>query len=655
MKHDKELEEFRKLMTPPTTFQQGFSFSSLAAAIFVGLIMIPGSLYMELLAGQGVGAAAQWVTVILFIEVAKRANSALSRAQIFVLFYMAGAIASQSVAGTPLFQQFLVRSEAAISSGLAPHFPNWVAPSDPEAYATRSFFTAAWLPAIGLIAFRMFFSRIDNAVLSYGLFRQVSDVERLPFPMAPVGAQGMMALADNLEDKHDEETAWRWRSFSIGGALGLVFGFLYMGWPTLTASMFGTPSQIFPIPFFDATSNTQDILPAVATGLSFDLGNIILGMVMPFFAVIGSFVGVVILIIANPILYYSGILTGWQRDMKTVETLFRNSIDVYMSFTIGLSLAVATVGFWAFFKMAKTVKKAQDVELQTVPKGRGDIPNPLIICVYFVSTSIYITMSSFLIGWDNPQLWRVLLVLAFYAYFYTPLISYVTARMEGLAGQIVEIPFIREISFILSGYKGLEIWFIPIPKANYGTGVVYYRQAELTGTKFTSMWKADVFLFPIILISMLLFSSFIWSLGEVPSAMYPYAHEIWEFEAKNQALILGSTMGEYTEFRDALTIQKVGIGYGVGLALYMILGWFGTPVMLFYGLIKGLSGMMMHGLIPQFIGACLGHFYFRKKIGPMWKKFIVVTCAGFFCGSGLIAMFCIGIRFLVGATASMPY
>ena len=126
MKHDKELEEFRKLMTPPKTFQQGFSFSSLAAAIFVGLIMIPGSLYMELLAGQGVGAAAQWVTVILFIEVAKRANSALSRAQIFVLFYMAGAIASQSVAGTPLFQQFLVRSEAAISSGLAPHFPNWV-------------------------------------------------------------------------------------------------------------------------------------------------------------------------------------------------------------------------------------------------------------------------------------------------------------------------------------------------------------------------------------------------------------------------------------------------------------------------------------------------------------------------------------------------
>ncbi|MBN2713831.1 MAG: peptide transporter, partial [Planctomycetes bacterium] len=175
---DKELAEYRSLMEVPDTFEDGFSGSSLVGALFLGLIMIPGSLYMELLAGMGVGPAAQWVTVILFIEVAKRANAKLSRAQIFILFYMAGAIVGQQVHGTPLFRQFLVNSEAAVTTGISTLFPSWVAPpAGSDAYNQRSFFQLAWLPVIGLIAFRMFFSKLDNAVLGYGLFRRTSDVE----------------------------------------------------------------------------------------------------------------------------------------------------------------------------------------------------------------------------------------------------------------------------------------------------------------------------------------------------------------------------------------------------------------------------------------------------------------------------------------------
>ena len=71
------MEEFRGAMTPPAFFEEGFNWTSLAGAIFIGLFMVPGAIYMGLLAGQGIGPAAQWVTVILFIEVARRAQKQL--------------------------------------------------------------------------------------------------------------------------------------------------------------------------------------------------------------------------------------------------------------------------------------------------------------------------------------------------------------------------------------------------------------------------------------------------------------------------------------------------------------------------------------------------------------------------------------------------
>ena len=190
-------------MEPPGVFEEGFSWSSVLAGLFVGFVMAPGSMYMHLLAGQGVGRAAQWVTVILFLEVARRAHKELRQAQIFTLFYIAGAAMAVPFEGL-LYAQFFVQSQAVIGQGLADQIPVWYAPSDPKVLAQRSFFQAAWLPAIGLVLFKTIISRLDNTVLSYGLFKLASDIEKLPFPMAPVGAQGMVALAEDMEEKEDK-------------------------------------------------------------------------------------------------------------------------------------------------------------------------------------------------------------------------------------------------------------------------------------------------------------------------------------------------------------------------------------------------------------------------------------------------------------------
>ena len=645
---DKELEQYRNLMQPPDRFDEGFSLSSLFGVLFISLIMVPGAIYMGLLAGAGIGAAAQWVTVILFLEIAKRANAKMSRAQLFTLFFMAGGVMASADGGL-LWTQFFVRSDAALSFGLAGTFPEWVAPSDPAAYENRTFFQWAWLPAIGLMVFKSFFSKLDSAIMSYGLFRVASDIERLPFPLAPVGAQGMMALADDLEASDKSKGNWRWRVFSIGGAIGLLFGLVYLGLPAITGAILGKTMQVLPIPFVDWSTYTQDWLPATATGLSFDLGQVILGMVMPFWAMVGSFAGLLITVIVNPIAQHAGVLKSWNPGDTTVEIMFKNNVDLYFSLGIGLSLAVAVVGLSSLFRLFGRKNRAEAAF--TPPAGRGDIPAAWIIAVYLISTLLYIMVSWWLVDWHMG----VLAVLIFFGFVYTPIISFVTARLEGIAGQVVEIPFIKEMSFILSGYHGVGIWFIPVPQANYGAGTVFYRQAELTGTKFSSLWKADAALFPIITLATIGFSSFIWGMKDIPSSVYPYTQQMWELNAKNGALVYASTSGEYSQFTEALSGTKVGIGMVIGMALFGGLSWINAPITLIYGLIRGIGQTMPHVIIPQMIGALIGRYYFEKRMGLKWREYVPVLAAGFAAGVGLISMLCIGLVFLSKSASSLPY
>ncbi len=655
---DKELEDFRRLLEVPDSFEEGFNLTSFLGTLFVAVVMVPGALYMELVAGMGIGGAAQWVTVLLFVEVAKRANAKLSRAQLFILFYMAGMIMGRSSVGTLLFTQFLVRSDAAVASGVAALIPSWVAPANLNELP-RTFLIRPWLPVIGLLLFREVFSRLDSAVLGYGLFRLTSDVERLPFPMAPVGAQGIVAVSDQVEGSAKQAgTNVRWRMFCVGCGVGMVFGLLYMALPTLSGAFFDTTLMMFKIPFADFTPYTQEFLPATATGISFDLGNVVLGMVLPFFSMVGSFIGLIFTFVMNPILYWNGKMPTWERGDTTVLTLFANNVDFYFSFQIGVALAIACYGiFLSILTIRRGRKKGASDQgydrerVNKLSKERGHVPGWMVFLTYAVTCSAYILVSGALIGW-HPG---VMAVLFFFGFLYTPLISYVTARLEGLAGQVIEIPFITELAFILSGYTGVRIWFLPIPRSNYGVQVVNYKQAELLGCKFASIWKSQIILYPIIVLSTVFFSSFIWGLAEIPSAVYPFTTQIWDLNAKNTILLYSATLGEYSQFKEALGFGRFISGFATAGVLMSVLGWFGAPTMLFFGVVRGLGQTTPHSVIPNFIGALIGKFYFERRYGREWRKMIPVVSSGFFVGTGLISILSVGLVFLAKAVSTVSY
>lgn len=654
-----EIEEFRKAMEPPTSFEDGFNWISLLGAIFVGLVMVPGAVYMSLLAGEAIGPAARWVTVILFIEVARRAQRNLKNAEIFVLFYMVGAAMAMPFGGL-LWTQFFARSEAAIAYGIAGQIPYWYAPSpESESYIQRTFLHKDWIPAIGLVIFYTFFGRLNAMILGYGFFRMASDIEGLPFPMAPVGAQGIIALAEDVDEKkaEDAEKSWRWRVFSIGGALGLTFGAIYLLLPTLTGAFLDAPIKIIPIPFVEFSHKTSKFLPAVATGINLNLLHFVTGMVLPFWAMMGKAFGLLFTFAFNPILYHFEILKSWIPGDDTISTVFKNRIDFYFSFSIGISIAIFFGGIGKVVQSWRKVKTVSEETQRRVLtkeylKDRGDIPQWLVISFYFVFTFSYIFLSGFLIDW-HPG---VMVVLCFFGFVYTPMISYVTARLEGIAGMVVEIPMLREACLILSGYHGVAVWFLPIPKANFGDNeVIFYRQCELTGTKFRSIWKTQVILTPMIIVSSILYMSYIWGLAEVPSSVYPFAQRMWELRAATACIMFSSTLGEYSIFEDALRWSYIFAGAGTGVVLFGALTWIGFPIFFCYGAVQGLNETIPHSTVMQFCGALVGRFYFRNRLGLKWRQYVPVVAAGFSCGMGLIASVGIGISFLAKAVIKLPF
>ncbi|MCP4369889.1 MAG: peptide transporter [Deltaproteobacteria bacterium] len=653
MYDDKELKEYRDLLKAPDHFEEGFNWKTIVGSIFIGFLMMPGSMYLQLVIGAGIGPAARWVTIILFAEIAKRAYSDLKQQEIFLLYYMAGAAMASPFQGL-LWNQYLVQSDAAKMLGLTEFIPSWIAPQ-PESIAIleRTFLHQDWLIPILLLVGAQIIQRIDQFGLGYALYRITSDVEKLPFPMAPVGALGTIALAESKEEK---QKSWKWRVFSIGGVVGLAFGAIYILLPAVSGLIFTEPIRLIPIPWVELTRHTEGILPAVATGIQLDLGLIFLGMVLPFWAVIGGLVGLLITIVANPVLYHKGILTSWHQGMGTVETVFANNFDFYMSFGIGLGLSIGLIGLWQVmksFKGSSNKTRGGLKDLLHPPPGRGDFDFRIAIAIYIFSTLAYVALCTILVP-TFP--WIFFLI---YGFVYTPVISYITARMEGIAGQFVSLPLVREASFIAGakyfGYQGIEIWYAPIPIHNYGEATVNFRQIELTGTSLKGVIKAEFIVFPVVMIASLLFSQFIWRLAPIPSSSYPYAQELWHLQALNTLLMQSSTLEGNSLFYQALNGNVVFSGIGFGIITYAILTFFGLPVLLIYGIVRGLGQSTPHGLILEVLGALIGRFFFLKRYGKQWRQYAPVLLAGFSCGMGLTGMFAMGLTLILKSLGSTAF
>ncbi len=642
----------------PMKFEEGFTMKTVFGAIFIALFMLPGSLYLGLVAGQDLGPAAQWVTIVLFAEVARRSFVPLKRQEIYILYYVAGALAHLSLAdrgisggsfGGLIWQQYFVQSPQA--QEIAHEIPRWVVPAPgSQALIDRTFLDPAWAMPIMLLVIGEILGRLNWLGLGYVLFRITSDTERLPFPMAPVAASGATALAE----AGAKEESWRWQVFSIGTMVGLIFGFFYLAVPIFTGVVLSKPLMLIPIPFIDFTRNTETILPAALTGISGDLGNVLIGFVLPFQIMAGQVVtSIICQIFTNPILQSKGLLPTWRPGMGTIDTQLSTSIDFWMSAGIGIGVAVALIGVLSVVSAARKTQRAmreRRTAAYSIPTGRGDFPIALAAGAWLFASLCYIVLAHKLV----PAF--PLLILVGFGLFYSPLMSYISARMIGLTGHPVHFPYVKEAAVIKSGYQRADIWFAPIPMYDLGWAAQRFREVELTGTKFTSILKAEVFMLPVILCASFGFWAFFWHTNPIPSPQFPFAQKFWPLHATMQSIwMTANKPGGANWFMKALK-PDIAVWSGVGtIALFGATSVLKVPVLYFYGLASGV-GMLPHVIIPRFGGALLGRYYFARRFGlENWTKYTPVLLAGFSCGMGLMGMSSIALALISKSVSYLPY
>jgi hypothetical protein len=641
-------------------YDDGFTWKTVLGALFVALIMAPGAIYLGLVAGSGLGAAAQWVTIVLFAEVARRSFIPLKKQEIYILFYVAGGLAGAALAdrglsggpfGNMIWNQYFIQSTQA--APFAAQIPHWVAPQPGSTALTqRTFFHPDWAAPIGLLLLSSLLERASWIPAGYILFRATSDVERLPFPLASVAASGATALAEA-----SQEDSWRWRIFSTGTVIGLIFGAFYIAIPVLTGVAFGTPITLIPIPFMDLISSTQSILPAAPVGYSGDLGKVLAGFVLPFPMVCGQFISSIFCQMGlNPVFYHAGLLPHWKPSMDSITTNIMNGFDLWTSIGVGSQIAIALIGFFVIIK--GSIEASRNLKGQTrgawneVPDGRGDKPHTVYYAlgIWLLATAAYVGMTHYYI--PLFPLWLLLT----YGFVWTPINSFVAARMVGLTSQGVNFPFLQQLTVLESGYKRVDVWFAPMPLHNYGGLAQTFREVELTGTKFVSILKAEMLMLPLILISGLLYWQFIWHTSPVPSPQYPFAQKLWPVIATQQAIWNQiNRPGGANWVLDAIKPKVIWASGGVTIALYAVMSLAKAPILSFYGAVAG-SGSNPADTIPLFIGACLGKFYFAKRVGvERWTMYAPVLLAGFACGTGLVSMAAIALALIAKAVQPLPF
>ncbi|MFA6109808.1 MAG: hypothetical protein WDA75_13665, partial [Candidatus Latescibacterota bacterium] len=319
----------------------------------------------------------------------------------------------------------------------------------------------------------------------------------------------------------------------------------------------------------DLTPYLGNLLPAAPVAVTLHLGAVLTGMLMPFWLVVGGFVGTVAHLAAGPVLHRFGFLPRWQAGMDAIQTQIATGIDFWRAFSIGVTLAVAVI---SVHQVLTTSRRRRDELREQLTGARTDLPGdcqhpdcgrPARVRGYCLrhlgrgDLGLWLAVALFIPAALYPLVLAktlfpallttgLLVTFAGLAFLYAPLVSYLTARLEGFAGREAALPQVDDAARALTGFHGVEVWLVPFPSRTLAGQTEAFRTAELVGLRFTSLLQAELLLVPLILVASLVYWAFLWRLGPIPSEGYPYAQTVWPLRAFDQAMLLSSTIASRT-------------------------------------------------------------------------------------------------------------
>jgi hypothetical protein len=493
----------------------------------------------------------------------------------------------------------------------------------------RSFAYPEWIIPILLTIVTAILTRITDFSMGLLTIQLYSEVEKLPFPMARPGAEACLTLAERDRSKM--------KIFTFSALIGAIYAIFLYGFPIVT----GGAAQILPIPWFDFNNIMEMVLPGGSFGVATDITAFASAFVIPpdvlVYTILGSFA---FYLVGNPIMVQMGIFKEWTQGFSLTLTYQRSVLYIWSGPIIGLALAAALMPLLRHPEfLTRTFRSLR--RLPEASRRAGFLPLTTIMLLYLVSRSAMVAISSILV--PAFPIWILILITIVLPFVMT----LVSARAIAETGFTVEIPYVREVAILGSGYEGIDIWFAPIAVGTGGAGWCNaFKICLLTETKPSSMIKAYFIAAPLAWLMSFVYVSAFWSIAPIPSMMYPWTVITWPINAVYQNLWV-------TRMLEVFRPIWILTSFSTAAIIYLVADQIRFPFSLI-GLVAG-TGMPIPNAVSLAIGLLTSKMFERVFGKEWWLKYRAVILAGLIGGEGIVIGFAATIYLIIKFTWILPY
>lgn len=642
-------------------FQRGLTWRSFLSIIFSVFILLPASMYLNLAAGVGISML---VTTIFFTELFALFGSNLTKQETYITFIIAwiaslipsgGSFYNTMAMGNFLdfvYRAYFVNSiytqafiDPATQRPLNYVIPSWWAPSyGSGAYSSRSLLHPEWFfPILLGIMLLLLYIMQEFALTLMSSYLYV-EVEKLPFPYAQIDAQTCIILSERPPDQI--------KIFTFCMLGGIIYGTILYLLPTLSGGAF----QIIPIPWIDLTTGfygIENVLPGALLGIGTDIMLFANGFLLPLHIVTCMLIGsIAIWVFGNWFTraFFQQVFPEWAGEwvkgmslgLVYQRSLVRVWLGPQIAFTLAISALLMTREGKSIINSFKRLLRSS-----TLVREIGYWPLPRILAVYFISS--FISILIFYIFVPRFPLWIAIL----YSLGWGFISGMISSRGTAETGNPISIPYVWQGIVLLSGYKGVEPWFIS-PVAGgiispWWTASV--KACYLTETKISDFFKSIFLGYALIMVSSFIFSSFFWSIAPIPSSVYPMSLINWPVTAITQSMWI---TGEISAFKP----QVIWASF-IGMIIFLSAGEFlRTYTSIPFSAISIVVGttMLPTSTIPLFIGSAIGWLFLRKVYGEeWWMRYRAIISGGLSVGESLVIAISVALMLIFKGAWILPW
>jgi len=629
-------------------FIPGLTVVSVSAVLFGLVTTVPALMYLGFAVGPLGGTerfVPVFVTILLFTEVGRIVKRYVTSQEAYIIYFMLQAFGLYFVAGG-MFGDFILRyyyrsAPYTILYGIADKFPLWYVPAlDSYGPIHRTFLSSDWMIPI-LISL---ISTVSITMIDYGISFITSmafiEVEKLPFPVAPIDYQAISTLTERTPEKI--------MYFSFAAVICLVYEFAVYGIPNLTSVFLGTTITVIPYPWIDLTSTIERFLPGAIFAIGTDIANYMVGWLIPFNAAFWLFIGSMFTwVFGNAIALRIDLpyFQMWQKEWTygaPISWWWQRSIfDLWASphvgFGIGIAFGVLALGIKGITRGFTALRHLTREQLKT-----SYIPFKWVMALIGAGSLIGAGLAVVLM----PELWFIWVIS--FAIF--PLFNGVlAARATAETGLSVTIPYLSQALFVsFTRPNDVVPWAVPLQTTS-GASIITHRVkvAQLLNVRPLDYYKAYILFLGVAIFLSFLYVQIFWTMAPIPSAFYPWTAYNWPISALNFSLWVSRSIDIF--HADVIAICAVAT-FLITIAGSRIAMGFFSPI----GLLAGLTTIPPYATM-YLIGALIGKWLERRMGKEQWEVRRSVIIAGAFAGIALAVAIAVAITIVGRVVTSKPF